>query len=68
MTEQALAWGVEWAWVGVFTSLATLVIIFNILLVFSVIRNSFLHYTFHYVVIAIALRYDSTLVSPFLYS
>ena len=57
MAGEALAWGLEWAWVGVFTSLATLVIIFNILLVFSVIKNSFLHYSFHYVVIAMALRY-----------
>ena len=54
--EHTLAWGVEWAWVGVYTSLATLVILFNILLFFSVVKNSFLHYSFHYVVLAMAIR------------
>ena len=66
MAGEALAWGLEWAWVGVFTSLATLVIIFNILLVFSVIKNSFLHYSFHYVVIAMALRYLSSVFVIFI--
>ena len=51
-----LAWGVEWAWVGGYTSLATLVTLFNFLLFFSVIKNRFLHYSFHYVVLALALR------------
>jgi len=54
--DQPLAWGVEWAWVGIFTSLATLATLLNILLFFSVARNSFLHYSFHYVVLALALR------------
>ena len=54
--DQPLAWGVEWAWVGVFTSLATLATLLNMLLFFSVAKNSFLHYSFHYVVLAMALR------------
>lgn len=52
----SLAWGVEWAWLGGFTSLATLITVLNILMLFAVGKNTFLHYSFHYVVLAVALR------------
>ena len=54
--EGALPWHTEWAWVGGYSSLATLVILANVLLIFSVGKNKFLHYSFHYVVVALSLR------------
>ena len=51
-----LPWYVEWAWVGGYSSLSTLVIIFNLLIIVSVAKNKFLHYSFHYVVVALSLR------------
>jgi len=50
------SWYIEWAWVGGYSSLSTLVFIFNILIFFSVGKNKFLHYSFHYVIIALSLR------------
>jgi len=51
-----LPWYVEWAWVGGYSSLSTLVFIFNLLIIFSVGKNKFLHYSVHYVLIALSLR------------
>ena len=47
---------VEWGWVAGYSSLSTLVIIFNSLLFFSVAKNSYLHYSTHYTILAIAFR------------
>ena len=52
----ALPWYIEWAWVGGYSSLSTLVILANLLLIFSVGKNKFLHYSFNYVVVALSLR------------
>jgi len=49
-------WYADWAWVAGYSSLATMVIIFNFLLIISVASNRFLHYSFYYVVIALSLR------------
>jgi len=46
----------EWAWVGAYSSVSTLVFIFNILIFFSVGKNKFLHYSFHYVIVALSVR------------
>lgn len=58
--EQALStkdsWYIEWAWVGGYSCISTLVFIFNILIFFSVGKNNFLHYSFHYVIVALSLR------------
>ena len=51
-----LPWYVEWAWVGGYSSLSTLVIITNLFIVFSVAKNKFLHYSFNYVVVVLSLR------------
>jgi len=50
------SWYIEWAWVGGYSSVSTLVFIFNILIFFSVGKNKFLHYSFHYVIVALSLR------------
>jgi len=50
------SWYIEWAWVGAYSSVSTLVFIFNILIFFSVGKNKFLHYSFHYVIVALSLR------------
>eukprot|EP00092_Neocalanus_flemingeri_P021172 GFUD01022946.1.p1 GENE.GFUD01022946.1~~GFUD01022946.1.p1 ORF type:complete len:375 (-),score=85.63 GFUD01022946.1:119-1243(-) len=50
------SWYIEWAWVGGYSSLSTLVFIFNILIFFSVGKNKFLHYSFHYLIVALSLR------------
>jgi hypothetical protein len=47
----------EWAWVAGYSSLSTLVIIFNSLLFFSVAKNSYLHYSTHYTILALAFRW-----------
>ncbi len=39
-----------------YSSLSTLVIIFNSLLFFSVAKNSYLHYSTHYTFLALAFR------------
>ena len=55
-SPDVLPWYVEWAWVGGYSSLSTLVIILNLLIIVSVAKNKFLHYSFHYVVVALSLR------------
>ena len=55
-SPDVLPWYIEWAWVGGYSSLSTLVIIFSLLIIVSVAKNKFLHYSFHYVVVALALR------------
>jgi len=52
----SLPWYVEWSWVGGYSSLSMLVIITNMMLFFSVVKNKFLHYSFNYVVVALSLR------------
>ena len=42
--------------VGGYSCLSTLVLIFNLLILFSVAKNKYLHYTTHYVMVALALR------------
>jgi len=49
-------WYIEWAWVGGYSSISTLVFIFNIIIFFSIGKNKFLHYSFHYVIVALSLR------------
>lgn len=49
-------WGVAWAWVGGYSATSTLVIIFNMIIVFSVISNKYLHYSYNYVVVMLSLR------------
>jgi len=49
-------WGVAWAWVGGYSTVSTLVIIFNIIIVFSVISNKYLHYSYNYVIVMLSLR------------
>ena len=51
-----VAQAVEWVWVGGYSMLSTLVLIFNLLILFSVAKNKYLHYTTHYVMVALALR------------
>ena len=50
-------WGVTWAWVGGYSAISTLVIIFNIIIVFSVISNKYLHYSYNYVIVMLSLRF-----------
>ena len=49
-------WGVAWAWVGGYSAASTLVIIFNMIIVFSVVSNKYLHYSYNYVVVMLSLR------------
>ena len=60
MTEQQqgaeAGWPVEWVWVSGYSSLATLVILTNLLLIAAIGKNKYLHFSFHYAVIALALR------------
>ena len=39
-----------------FSSFTTLIIIFNMILLFSVGKNKYLHFSFHYVIVAVAIR------------
>jgi energy-converting hydrogenase Eha subunit H len=55
-SPNVLPWSIEWAWLGGYSSLSTLVIIFDLLIIVSVAKNMFLHYSFHYVVVALSLR------------
>ena len=55
-SPDVLPWYIEWAWVGGYSSLSTLVIILNLLIIVSVANNKFLHYSFHYVAVALSLR------------
>jgi len=50
------AWHIEWLWIGGYSSLSTVILIFNVLLLFSIGKNKFLHYSFHYVMIMLAIR------------
>jgi len=50
------SWYMEWAWVGGYSSISTLIFIFNILIFFSIGKNKFLHYSFHYVIVVLSLR------------
>lgn len=50
------AWGVEWIWVGGYSAAATTILLLNIILFVSIIRNRYLHYSFNYVVFALSFR------------
>jgi len=54
--EGRWAWGVEWVWVGGYSAASTTIILLNFSLFIAVIRNRYLHYSFNYVVFALALR------------
>jgi len=56
VTEESPWWGLSWAWVGGYTSVSTLVIVFNSVLLFSVITNKYLHYSFNYVLVMLSIR------------
>ena len=49
-------WGISWAWVCGYSSLATLVVVFNIVLLASVISNKYLHYSYNYVLVMLSIR------------
>lgn len=49
-------WGLSWAWVGGYTSLSTLVVVFNLVLFFSVVTNKYLHYSYNYVLVMLSIR------------
>jgi len=55
-TSVEAPWYIEWSWVSGYSSISTLVIVFNLPIIFSVINNKFLHYSFNYVVVALSLR------------
>ena len=62
MTED---WGVAWAWVAGYSAVSTLVIIFNIVIVFSVLSNRYLHYSYNYVIVMLSLRFEETFIIKF---
>jgi len=47
---------IEWLWVGGYSCMCTLVVVFNSVLFFSVAKNSYLQYSTHYTVLALAIR------------
>ena len=49
-----------WAWVAGYSAVSTLVIIFNIVIVFSVLSNKYLHYSYNYVIVMLSLRFEET--------
>ena len=49
-------WGVSWAWVGGYTSMSTLVVVFNSVLLLSVMTNKYLHYSYNYVLVMLSIR------------
>ena len=49
-------WGMSWAWGGGYSSLATLVVVFNSVVFFSVISNKYLHYSYNYVLVMLSVR------------
>ena len=55
-TSEVLSWHWEWLWVSSYSTLGTLIFIFNGLLIFSVLKNKYLLFSFHYAIIAIAVR------------
>ena len=50
-------WVISWAWVGGYTSLSTLVVVFNSVLLFSVVTNKYLHYSYNYVLVILSIRW-----------
>ena len=50
-------WGISWAWVCGYSSLATLVVVFNIVLLASVVSNRYLHYSYNYVLVILSIRW-----------
>jgi len=54
--KKELDWHYEWLWVSGYSTLATLVLVFNLVLIVSIINNRYLHFSFHYAIIAMALR------------
>ena len=54
--DEEYPWHLEWLWVSGYSTLATLVMVFNLLIIFSVGKNKYLHFSLHYAVIAMALR------------
>ena len=62
MTEE---WGVAWAWVAGYSAVSTLVIIFNIVIAFSVLSNRYLHYSYNYVIVMLSLRFEKLYISVF---
>jgi len=53
---EELPWHLEWIWVSGYSTIATLTIIFNMVLMFAIGKNRFLHFSFHYAIIAMGLR------------
>ena len=51
-----------WAWVAGYSAVSTLVIIFNIVIVFSVLSNRYLHYSYNYVIVMLSLRFEETFI------
>ena len=54
---EELPWHLEWIWVSGYSTIATLTIIFNMVLMFAIGKNRFLHFSFHYAIIAMGLRW-----------
>ena len=54
--REELPWHLEWVWVSGYSTLATLVIVFNLALLVAIGKNRYLHFSFHYAVIAMAVR------------
>ena len=59
-------WGITWAWVCGYSSLATIVVVFNTLILFSVVTNKYLHYSFNYVLVILSIRCKLSTVNTFL--
>jgi len=62
------AWGVEWIWVGGYSAAATTILLLNVILFISIIRNRYLHYSFNYVVFALSFRWWNVLDNARQYS
>ena len=56
MEEDNDWWEMSWIWVAGYTSLSTLVLVFNLVIIYSVLSNKYLRYSFHYVMIVLSLR------------
>lgn len=54
--NDTLEWREEWAWVAGYSAVAVLVVVFNLIIFFSVAKNSFLYYSTHYVILALSIR------------
>jgi len=55
-SNDTLEWREEWAWVAGYSAVAVLVVVFNLIIFFSVAKNSFLYYSTHYVILALSIR------------